>query len=355
MKNLNNRKVNRESYYRLIIGAIWVVSFGFFSCNSDTQTKKENDEPHNVVSIEVVDTIRVEKKVQCVYDTVLYGNHSKLVGFGRKESADSLSMVDTLVYRPRKREEKLSYCSRDLQMNLLCGPVKSVSLNSRPYISNGIQPDSTWMLIYEPFNNRNHKYVDYTEFDTCGKFSKGSVIYNNWNIIPDKDHKVKRDVNGTIKDVVIDAKEYGILGARYFYDSEGFLKRYNVCGYENGYKVFCRTVDGCLKYFDMEGFGDGEPYRYVRSFTIIDSDEYGNWTVRLCKEQYYPGRLYLHEGQENEANGGIISNEDIESWDMVIDWQNSWDKKETVSQFAVFDERPAKIRRWVEVRKIVYY
>lgn len=318
------------------------------SCPTDTLPACKTD---SAVGKQETDTLPASFE----YDTLLYGANSKMIGFKRHMNDDSLKIVDSIFYKSVQLAEPDAYYSRDLQMNILRGPVRAIRTHYRPIKSNTMQKDSSWCLAYEPFNDKKNKKVDSTLFDKCGLFQKGNIVYENWNITPNKSNKVKRDAAGRVKEVTITDKEFGTMGSRFFYDSNGFIQYYTVIAYENSYKTTYHFKDGYLRTAEIEGLRVGEPYRYKRTFTPVDTDEYGNWTVRICKEFYFPGTLYLQEGQEKDPNAtGGFSVENLEAWNFVIQWDKSWDKKEDVSQFSVFMETPSNARGWVEVREISY-
>ncbi len=346
-------KIRIKSIKLLCITLLWSISIMVLS---GCQTKPQETESAPVV-VDTVQSSVIDIKPEVItynYDTLLYGKHSKMIYFGRSSRKDSSVINDTIVYCTNLKETQ-DFRSLDLQMNLLRGPVKAIYIKGRTLVNNRAINDSTWRLIYKPFSNAEFKKTDSTRFDIYGKLTAGSVVYNSWQINAKTKAKVKRDAFGNIKDVIIDAKEYGTFGGRYFYDADGFLKYYNVRGWEDGYRLTNNIERSTLKSYEMEGISEGEPYIYKRFFSIIDTDQYGNWTIRVCTEHYYPGNLYIREGQENEENKWNISEDDAELLSNVAEWQNSLDKTGPVSQFAVFEDKPQKVRKWVELRKIIYY
>ena len=316
--------------------------------NADTLTTDSLN-----VGLPMVDSVSVDS-IGFSYDSVLYGKCSKMIGFSRRMCDDSLKILDTICYKTVELTEPEVYYSKDLQMNNLRGPVRSIHTSRCPIHSNVMQKDSTWKLVIEPFNRKKMKTVDSTLFTQTGDFQSGNIIYENWNVKLDKKNKIKRDVQGRVRDLFIDAKEYGVLGSRFFYDREGRVDYYTVYGYENSYKTIYHYKNGFLRTAEMEGVAEGTPYLYKRTFTPVDTDDYGNWTIRICKEFYFPGTLYLQEGQEENPEATGFSTDNLEMWNMIIQWQNSWDKVESVSQFSVFMETPSNARGWVEIRSIEY-
>lgn len=349
MKQTKNIRI-----FKTTITIVFILSI-LSSCKVD-QKKEENNTPNtNIDTVIPVAPNTQEKVTYYPSDTLLYGKHSHIIHFGRNMRRDSSLITDTIVYNINQKETQ-DFRSLDLQMNLLQGPVKATYITCRPMVTNKAYLDSTWQLVYKPYNKKDNKKIDSTLFDIYGKLIQGSVVYNSWQINSKTKAKAKRDINGNIRDVLIETIDCGTLGARYFYDSEGFLKHYNVRGWEDGYKVTNHMSKATLKSYEMEGISEGEPYRYKRFFTTVDTDEYGNWTIRICKQHYFPGNLYIREGQEHETNQSWnVSEEDAELLEQIAEWQNSFDKEGPISQFAVFEDRPQSVKTWIEIRKIIYY
>ncbi|MEE3484642.1 MAG: hypothetical protein VZQ98_10020 [Bacteroidales bacterium] len=328
------------------------------SCRHETNTQSNTEAVESdSLSGSLSDSLSIigisDSVIQYYYDTTLYGLQTKLIGFRRDSSKSHASTTDILRYHPDLLvDEKDAFYSADLKMNYLRGHVKSTHTVFRPYVSKRMLKDDSWEVTYEPFNTQAYKYTEHTNYDRNGSFIDGNIFYNNWKLKDKKGYAIKRYPNKRIRDLVI--SEDGKIGSRYFYDENGFVKYYTVCGDDYGYKVMCKTKDDVFTSYEMSGISYGDPYLYYRSFTTIDSDNHGNWTVRLCRETYYKGKLCLQEGQEKEDKTNITAT-DIESWQMVIDWQNDWDKADKISQFAVFNDYPFKTRHWIELRKIEYY
>lgn len=149
---------------------------------------------------------------------------------------------------------KKSYLSEDLRLRDLYGNVESITMNY---------------------------WTDY--FD-----ENGTIVTPNIQIERDSKNRIIRYAfnNGNN-----DGDKY--LIEKFEYDGKGNVTKYEKELYEGGISGKCfYDKDGHLEKMYAEGYAEGDNYVMEKTFTILETDEHGNWTKRNVHTMFeYAGEV----------------------------------------------------------------
>lgn len=163
----------------------------------------------------------------------------------------------------------------DLLMDELTGKVKLCKTTTKSCNEQGVsEDDMIWSSVTKVYDEEGYLDVNAEELDwrmvgpRLTRNDKKQITQVAWRV-PEFEMDVtdtyEYNADGTVKSCVSEGVE-SIDELKYYYDEDKHLK--------------CRVSDGA---------GEGSVFRSTSEYTVLDTDEQGNWTRRLVKATYESG------------------------------------------------------------------
>lgn len=205
-------------------------------------------------------------------------NNNPVKGNGENTSDSTLNDSSTTLAPGEVPDEMMegnsNFMSPDTKLNDLHGLVNKCSYRRAECDENG---------------KPNIDYYWYTEvkvFDRDG-FLDLKAKELDWRL---NDPKVERNDQQQITKVKWYVSDFGCdIFEAYAYDSHGMLASTHSGGIENDEHITYKYKGDTLVSSESKGAAEGSAYRTTTTYTILETDDNGNWTRRISKQLYESG------------------------------------------------------------------